>query len=399
MSKVVVIGAGPSGIMAALQASKNNKVIIIEGNDKIGKKILVTGNGKCNFWNEVIDISKYNTDNKEKLNEFLSYKDKVYEYLTTSLGIYPFNKNGYIYPYSNTAVSINETFKNALEKENINIIYNLKVIDIEVNNDNVELVLNDNTKIIADKVIIATGSKASPKTGSDGSGYELLNKLKLNINPVTPALVPLTSNESFISDWANIRASVKLSVFDENLLIKEEYGEIQLTDYGISGIVTFNVSSQVQNLLSKYNNVNLYIDFLPNENNLLEFLESRFNNMNNPTIEEMLETIFNYKLMHVLLSVANINKKLKWNEINNKNELINTIKNFKIIINGSEDYEKAQVCHGGLSLNDIDETFKLKKYNNISVVGELLDVDGICGGYNLAFAFISGYIAGEHIND
>ena len=399
MSKVIVVGSGPSGILASLIASKDNEVTIIERNDKIGKKILITGNGKCNFWNEEIDISKYNTDNFEFLENILSYKNKVYKYLTEELGIYPYNKNGYIYPNSNLSSSIIETFKRELKNKNINILYNLKVTDITPNANDVTLTLSDNTKIIADKVIIATGSKAAPKTGSDGSGYQLLDKLNIKINPVKPALVPLVSNEKFLKEWANIRTNVKLSILDNSKTIKEEKGEIQLTDYGISGIVTFNISSTLQSLLDNNKEVKIFIDFLPNENNLLDILNKRSKGMNNPTIEALLETMLNYKLMNVILNVAKIDKNTKWNDLDNKNILIDTIKNFKINIIGTEDFEKAQVCRGGISLNELDHSFKLKKYKNISVVGELLDVDGICGGYNLAFAFITGYIAGENIND
>ena len=221
MSKVVVIGAGASGILAALRASKKNDVTIVEGNDKIGKKILITGNGKCNFWNEDINISKYNTDNKETLNNILKHQNIVYKYLTDDLGIYPHNKNGYIYPYSNTAASINETLKKAINKNNIEVLYNLRVIDIVPEKSKVTLTLSDNTKMIADEVIVATGSRAAYKTGSDGSGYEIIGKLGIDINQISPALVPLVSNDPFLDDWANVRANVKLKVKVDDNIIKE----------------------------------------------------------------------------------------------------------------------------------------------------------------------------------
>lgn len=399
MSKVVVIGAGASGIIAALRASKNNEVIIIEGNDKIGKKILITGNGKCNFWNEEINTSKYNTDNINILDNILKSKDTVYNYLTCDLGIYPYNKSGYIYPASQIATSINETFKRDLDKNNVQILYNLKVVEIIPNQSNIELTLSDNTKIIADKVIIATGSKAAPKTGSDGSGYELLSKLGLEINKVRPALVPLISNDKFVSEWANIRTNVKLKVKGDDKIIKEEVGEIQLTEYGISGIVTFNISSIISKSLINNKSANILIDFFPFSDNLLDTINNKNELMGNPSIESLLETMFHYKLIHIFLKLANIDKNSKWDSVKDKTILINIIKNFNLNIIGTKDYDQAQVCRGGLSLNEINENFKLKKYNNISVVGELLDVDGICGGYNLAFAFISGYLAGEHIDD
>lgn len=399
MSKVVIIGAGASGILAALRASKKNDVTIIEGNDKIGKKILITGNGKCNFWNDKINISKYNTDNREILDNILKNKEIVYNYLIRDLGIYPYTKSGYIYPASQTAASINETFKRELAKNNIEVLFNLKVVDIIPNKNNVELILSDSTKIVADNVIIATGSKAAFKTGSDGSGYELLSKLNLNINQISPSLVPLISDDKFLGDWKNIRTNVKLKIKDDDKIIKEEVGEIQLTDYGISGIVTFNISSLISNTLINQEKTNVYIDFFPYNDNIFDILNKKNEFMGNPSIEALLETMFHYKLIHIFLSLANIDKNAKWNSIKDKSILVNIIKNFRLNIIGTKDYDQAQVCRGGLSLKEIDNTFKLNKYKNISVIGELLDVDGICGGYNLAFAFISGYLAGEHIDD
>ncbi len=399
--KVVVIGGGASGILAALKASEHADVTLIERNNKIGKKILITGNGKCNFWNKEINSSKYNSNNIELLEHILLKQDEVYKYLKENLGITPTEKNGYIYPYSKTASSIEETFNRELNKKNISILYNLKATDLKVNNSEVQVYLSDNTTIKADKVIIATGSKAASKTGSDGSGYDLLASLGLDIVPISPALVPLKISDNEKSIWCGIRTDVKLTIKDKGKIIKEEFGEIQLTDYGISGIVTFNISSVLSKSILNHEKLDVMIDFLPNINNLYDFLERKNNLMQAESLEELLETLFHYKLMATLLKRANLNKDLKWNSLtkDEKNSLIDAIKNFKINVIATEDYEKAQVCRGGLSLQDVNDSLSLKSNKNIKVVGEILDVDGICGGYNLAFAFITGYIAGDEIND
>lgn len=398
---VFVLGGGASGILAALKASENANVTIIEANDKIGKKLLITGNGRCNFWNETIDISKYNTENEEILSVFLSKKDEVYKYITETLGIYPTSKDGYIYPYSKSASSVVETFKRELNKRNIEVIHNLKVVGLNEIDNSIEIILSDGTKALADKVIIATGSKSVSKTGSDGSGYNILDNLGISINPISPSLVPLIASDKDIKEWTGVRTTAKLTVFKDKKQVKQEIGEIQLTEYGISGIVTFNISSIISKCLLTSEPFKLEIDFLPEIDNLLDFLETKANVSNAKTLEELLESIFNYKLMNVLLKRADQKKEYSWENmsLDDKSALANTIKHFYLDIKNTESYEKSQVTRGGISLTEIDRSFKLNRHKNISVVGELLDVDGICGGYNLAFAFISGYIAGDEIND
>lgn len=400
--KVVVIGGGASGTIASLKASEHADVTLIEGNNKIGKKILITGNGKCNFWNKSIYINKYNSNNISFLENILAKKDEVYSYLTGTLGITPIEKNGYIYPYSKTASSIIETLNRELKKRNVDILYGLKVTKIEIEDSSkIKLHLSDNTTMKPDKIIIATGSKAASKTGSDGSGYNLLKALGVDIIPVSPSLVPLKISGNEKSLWGGVRCDVKLTVTKDNILIKEELGEIQLTDYGISGIVTFNISSVVSKYLLEHNNFNVSIDFLKEIKDVAKFLEEKNTGMEASSLEELLETIFNYKLLQALLRRAGLKKEDSWKNLkqDDKERLIAAIKNFEITVTDTEDYEKAQVCRGGVSLSEIDNSFSLKKYKNIKVIGEVLDVDGDCGGYNLAFAFISGYIAGDEIND
>lgn len=399
--KVIVIGGGASGIIAAIKASEVSDVTIIEGNSKIGKKILVTGNGRSNFWNESISERNYNEESHEFLKDILPIKNEVYNFLTNSLGITPTNKNGYLYPRSKTASSITTVLEKRLKRNNIEIIYNLKVTKITTENNNIKIELSDNTTMTCDKLIIATGGKAASKTGSDGSGYNLLKALDIEITPVLPALVPLIINDKTRLDWSGVRTDAKLSVYENNKIIKEELGELQLTNTGISGIVTFNISGLITSLLETKKQFEVYIDFLPEIEDISTFLEEKNKNANPESIEELLETMINYKLLNSLLSNCHINKNQKWTELSqeDKKELISTLKKYKINISRTEDFEKAQVTRGGVCLNEITSNFSLKKYPNIKVIGEILNVDGICGGYNLAFAFMSGYIAGSSIND
>ncbi|MBE5813404.1 MAG: NAD(P)/FAD-dependent oxidoreductase [Clostridiales bacterium] len=402
MKKIAIIGAGASGIIAALKASEKNQVILIDGNDKCGKKILLTGNGRCNYWNSDICIEQYETDNKETLKEILSEENKseTLNFLD-SIGIYPKVKNGYYYPFSNQAASVREILDKEIKKRNIDVKYGNKVKEVIKQNDSFVITLENNEKIYADKVVVATGSKAYPKTGSDGFGYEIADSFGHNINMVVPALTQLKSNEKFLKDWENVRCDAKVSLFVDGQKLKEDVGEIQLTANGISGICVFNISGLASKNISFGKRVEVEINFLPHlENNFYEWLENRAKKMQDRTIEEILESIFNYKLMFVLLKQANIAKDKKWNELNenSKKALCEKVENFRLNITDTESFDKAQVCTGGVSMCEINPVnFESKIMPNLYFIGEVLDVDGKCGGFNLAFAWISGYIVGRGI--
>lgn len=397
MSKVVVIGAGASGIIASLKAKENNDVILIDGNNTCGKKILVTGNGKCNYWNSFININNYYTDNYEVLESILKYNKEVLNYLY-SIGIYPKIKNNYYYPLSGTSSSIKEILNNELKRNNIKVLYNTRVINVD-KKDNLYYIETNNELIKADKVIVSTGSMAYSKFGSDGFGYEIAQKFNHKINPVLPALVSLNSNDSLVKNWHGIRCDVKLSLIIDNKLVKEESGEIQLTDKGISGICTFNISSLVSKSLNNNKDVIVNINFVPSIDNFKEFFIKRNKELKNRNIYELLESILNYKLIDIILKKSNINKDVYWNNLSNKKkeDLINNIVNFKLHIDSTNTYEFAQVCTGGISLNEINNNMESIYNKNLYFTGEVLDVDGICGGFNLAFAFITGYIAGSSV--
>ena len=402
MKKVAIIGAGAAGIIAALKASEKNEVILIEGNDKCGKKILLTGNGRCNYWNSYISLEQYETDNIDVLKKVLTEENKndTLNFLD-SLGIYPKIKNGYYYPYSNQAASVREIFEKEIKKRKIDFRTGNRVIDITKKGDIFTITLENKEVINANKVVIATGSKAYPKTGSDGMGYEFAKKFGHKVNFVTPALTQLIAHEKYLKDWENVRCDANISLIINDRKVKEDLGEIQLTSKGISGICTFNVSGLASKNLALGNKVEVIIKFLPHvKNDLYSWIEERANLMNDKTIEELLESIFNYKLMFVLFKLANVSKDKKWNELSEKSKkvLCDKIENFKLNITDIESFDKAQVCTGGVSLGEINpDIFESNIVPNLYFAGEILDVDGKCGGFNLAFAWISGYLAGRGV--
>lgn len=399
MKTITVIGGGASGLIASIYAkTSSTQVILLERNSDCGKKILATGNGRCNYWNSDQDLKHYNSNNKTLLENIITEENKEeIMHFFNRIGIIPKIKNGYYYPYSNQAISI----KNALitEAKRIGVqIYTDTFIDTIKKENNKFIITYNKKSIISDSVIIATGSKAAPKTGSDGNGYDIVKRFSHSIIEPLPALVQLRGEENYFKEWAGIRSDVKISLYSNNEFVKEEEGEIQLTDYGISGICTFNLSRFVSRNLKDNKKEYVIINFLPFlEENKMAFFEQRNDLVRGRTLIEFLEGLLNNKLVKVLLNLANINYERKWQDLKyeEKERLVAIITNFKLVITGTNSFEQAQVCSGGVPLTEIKiKTMESIYQENLYIVGELLDVDGDCGGYNLSFAWISGMLAG-----
>ena len=400
MKTVAIIGAGAAGIMASLNVKDDYKVILLDGNDKCGKKLLLTGNGRCNYWNEDISVDMYETDSREKLSAVLLHSEKTLNCLER-LGVYPKIKNGYYYPYSNQAASIREIFQKKIEEKNIDFKPGFKVCSIVKNNNFFVIKSTNREEIKADKVVIACGSKSYEKTGSDGSGYDIAKKLGHNINKVHPALCSLISSGKFLKEWEKIRLDAEVSLFADGRFVKKDLGEIQLTSTGISGICTFNISGAAAKNMSDGKHVEVKINFMPNlHGGFYNWIDNRCKMLGNVTLENALESIFNYKLMFVLFKMAKVSKDDIWEYLSEdkKRKLCKTVEEFTVEILGTESFDKSQVCTGGVPLNEVNpETMESLKQEGLYLAGEILDVDGRCGGYNLAFAFTSGYIAGRNI--
>lgn len=406
MSKVVVIGGGASGLVSAIYASKNNEVTIIEKNDICGKKILVTGNGRCNYYNAFQDLKYYNESARSFLKNIITIENQQ-EVLSffESIGIIPRIKNGYFYPYSNQASSIREALVKEAKNRNIKFINNLIVKEIK-KDDNYFHINPKEENIICDKVILAMGSYAGVKDKDEVTGYDIAKSFGHSVKKVLPSLVQLRGEGNYFNKWNGVRTEAKLTLYENDILIKEEQGEVQLTDYGISGICTFNLSSIVSRGLDLNKKESIVINFLPFLNfetrkEYLNWFENRNLLVKNRTINELLEGLLNYKLVQVLLNSAHIKNNLKYDQLSNeeKNNLLTALISFKINIIGTNSYEKSQVCSGGISVDEVNyQTFESKKCKDLYIIGEMLDVDGECGGYNLSFAWFSGIISGKSCN-
>ncbi len=406
MEKIVIIGGGISGFTSAINAkTNNNEVIILEGQDKPLKKLLITGNGKCNYFNEEFIPSKYHSFNEELLKNIISLenKNKILTFFK-SIGIIPRIKENYYYPYSNQAISVKNSFLKEIENKNIKLKLNSYVKDIKKENDKF-LVYYNNDVLVCDELIISTGGKSYPKTGSDGSGYNLSKKLGHTINKTLPALVGLKCKEPFLKKLNGVRSNATVSLFINDKLIKSEIGEVQFTNYGLSGICIFNLSSIASRSISENKKVKISINFLDklkikNKKSFQEFILSSEYNFKKEKVSYFLDNLLNYKLTNVILEKTKIERnklvsKLSDNEIN---MLFENLFSFTMNIIDTNNFESAQITSGGVSLYEINPlTFESKIVANLYLTGEVLDIDGDCGGYNIAFAVLSGILAGESV--
>lgn len=400
MKEVVIVGGGASGLTAAITAARNGKdVTIIERNNKCGKKILITGNGRCNFWNTDENLSHFHSSNSNLLKEFITdeRKNSILKFFD-SLGLAYKTKNGYYYPFSNQAFTVENALLSECKKLNIKIINDITVEKI-IKKD-CFIINPDKEKITAKNIIIATGSKAAPKTGSDGLVYEISKSLGHNIITPLPSLVQLKADEPYFKNWSGIRTDVKVNLLINHKYIKSETGEVQLTNYGLSGICIFNLSGETAKALNQNKNVIISINFIPFASNPKIFLQTLNKNSYHKTISELLEGILHYKLVDIIIKKTHLKRDLLLNTLtdNELNNLIKTLTDFQIEILDTHTLDHAQVCSGGIPLTEINsKTLESLKVKNLYFTGEIIDIDGDCGGYNLGWAWMSGIIAGKNV--
>ena len=401
MTRVGIVGAGASGLMAAITAAKNGAdVCIYENKDKAGKKILATGNGRCNFTNTCQDPSFYRSENKEfPVNVLKKFDYKAVLDFFYDLGICTNDRNGYIYPKSDQAAAVLEVLLMEAKRVGVKIITDCKIAEIRKRKKEFKLINENGDVFRADKVILCAGSKASPVTGSDGSGYALAKSLGHSLIPVLPSLVQLRCKEKFYKKVSGVRVNGKVTLYVDNKEVASDTGEIQLTNYGISGIPVFQVSRYASIGLYKKKEVKAVINFMPDvsKDELNKFICDRISKRPEKTLDEFFTGIFNKKLSQLFVSILNLKENtkvsaLKENDINRMDKLISS---FTTVVTETNSFEQAQVCCGGINTKEIDNnTLESLYVKDLYFAGEIMDVDGICGGYNLQWAWSSGYTAG-----
>lgn len=401
MRTVAVIGGGASGMMAAVTATSGGAhVILLEHKDRIGKKILSTGNGRCNFTNTHQEPICYHSEDPLFPWEVVErFNAQAVISFFLQLGVYSKNRNGYIYPNSDQASAVLDAFRMELDRLKVEIRTGIECREIRPGKKGFTI-LTDQEPVRADRVILCVGSKAAPATGSDGSGYDLAKNLGHRILPVLPALTALKCKEKFFKSIAGVRANGSVSIWSDGECIAKDTGEIQLTDYGISGIPVFQVSRYASKLLHEKKETDAVLDFMPDftKEQTNAFLRARAKTRPDKSAEMFLIGLFHKKLCDLWIRLSEIPRQRKAGELNSDEiaRLTDLIKEFRVRVRETNPYDKAQVCCGGVDTREVDpETLESVYVPGVYFAGEILDVDGMCGGYNLQWAWASGYVAGR----
>ena len=380
--KIIIIGSGASGLAAGISLLRcGYDVTILERNNISGKKLLLTGAGRCNFFNSDQNIVHYHSSDKDILAKIITSNNiHLVEDFITSLGIVPKVKDGYYYPFANQAYNMKELLERTYLDLGGKIKYNYLVEKIEKKNS--LFLVNDN--ISCDKLILATGSKAYKMTGSDGIGYQLAKKFNHHIVKVLPSLTSLITREK--TNLKGVRVDAKVTLYEDGVKVREELGQVQFTDYGLSGICIFNLSYYAVKGLNKNKKEVITIDLMP-------FMDKV--SFKNKKVYDLLLGFLPNKMIDYILKTLDISKDVYYEDLSNdkKQELTKILKEMEFNITSYKEFDFSQVCSGGVSLREINPlTMESIFVKNLYIIGELLDVNGDCGGYNLTFAFLSGIL-------
>lgn len=380
--KIIIIGSGASGLAAGISLLRcGYDVTILERNNISGKKLLLTGAGRCNFFNSDQNIVHYHSSDKDILAKIIT-SDNIHlvEEFITSLGIVPKVKDGYYYPFANQAYNMKELLERTYLDLGGKIKYNYLVEKIEKKSS--LFLINDT--ISCDKLILATGSKAYKMTGSDGIGYQLAKKFNHHIVKVLPSLTSLITREKI--NLKGVRVDAKVTLYEDGVKVREELGQVQFTDYGLSGICIFNLSYYVVKGLNKNKKEVITIDLMP-------FMDKV--SFKNKKVYDLLLGFLPNKMIDYILKTLDISKDVYYEDLSNdkKQELTKILKEMEFNITSYKEFDFSQVCSGGVSLREINPlTMESIFVKNLYIIGELLDVNGDCGGYNLTFAFLTGIL-------
>lgn len=401
MAKVIVVGGGPAGIMAALTASKTNEVILVERNNEIGKKLRLTGGGRCNITNNrSIDefFDKVVTNKKFLYSAFYTFSnDSLLEYLKENNFEYKieYDNDNKVYTKSDKADDIIRLFIDNLEKSNVKVMYDTKVEDLIVEDNEIRGIVTANgNKVYGDKVIISTGGKSVPTTGSDGSMYDILSKYGHKIDPLYPALVPLVIKEGFVKNLQGV--SMKNVVLGAKVKKKkyEIVGDMIFTHFGISGPGVLKLSSYINRALEN-GEVEVTLDFLQDKSK--DEVSKLIKENTNKTVLNNLKGLLPGNFLKEIVGLLNLTE-TKPSELKKEDEikLVNYIKEMKLTAIETLSIKAAMVTSGGVAVKEINaSTMESKLIKNLYFAGEIINVDAETGGYNLQIAFSTGYLAGS----
>lgn len=398
----VVVGGGASGMTAAIFAARAGcRVLVLEQKEKLCKKIYATGNGKCNFTNKDWQASYFRGSNSslaEPVLRSFGLSDTLSFF--REIGIYPKERNGYYYPNSEQAASVADALRREAERLFVQCRTETRVSRMQKTKDGVFLIEADGERFFGKSVVLATGGKASPVHGSDGSGYLLAKELGHTVIKPLPAIVQLKAEGSFFKTLAGVRAEGIVRLHMENGCYTEK-GEILFAVYGISGIPVMQLSRYASAALAEKKKVRAELDLFPaaDEAELTKELITRFCRMPDNTVEEAMNGLCHHKINYVILTLCGISPVQPAGMLTGQDaaQIAERLKHFTVKVTGTNGFEQAQACAGGVPLTELTGQMESRLLEGLFFTGELTDIDGTCGGYNLQWAWSSGAVAGREI--
>ena len=398
---MIIIGAGATGLCAAITVARaGRKVTLLEQNSKIGKKILVSGNGKCNIGNRYIDLNRFHSQNPKFIEKVLEGRDfKVIEKFFTSIGLELIEgKEGKMFPMSLQASSVVELLEYEAKRAGVQILCDCTVTSIAKDTDTFTIETTQGTKT-CEKLLLASGSAAAPQLGGSNSGYAFATKMGHTLIPRHPSLVQLCSGENWVKSCAGVKVAGTAQLYANGEYITEKKGDLLFTNYGISGLAILDLSREASTRLANYDYCELNLDLMPelSKEKLTNLLLNRIQKESKKPIDLWLQGVMNKKLINIILEQSKCKVKEE-GALNRKeiNKIIHSIKNLKLSINDTKGFKGAEVSTGGINTTEVNpKTMESKLVKNLFFAGEILDVDGDRGGFNFHFAWVCGLRVGN----
>lgn len=403
--RIIVVGAGAAGMMAAIASAREGaSVTVLEAMERPGKKLLLTGNGRCNLTNTdpALPESYYGSGSKMAEKIIRRFDAGETRAFFMELGLLTQEKNGYVYPYTAQSGSVLQVLLAELRRQQVKLKFSEKIQGLSFDGEN-WLVKTDTWEYPADAVILACGSKAVPSTGSDGSGYLLAEAAGHTVISPAPALVPVTCKGDFFHILAGVRCRAEVSLWERRgerrVFIRKEKGELQWTKYGVSGIVVFQLSRFITAGICG-RSCELRINLLPDfdAGSLLDRLTDRARELPGEKVSVLLAGFLPDKLVLHILKQSGVSPKTPCSllEGGQLKKLLDVATDLPLAVTGTRSFDVCQVCSGGVDCREVSaDTLESLKRKGLYFAGEILDVDGPCGGYNLQWAWSSGYTAGR----
>lgn len=405
MKKVVIIGAGPAGMTAAYSASQRGiDVVLVEKNERVGRKLLITGKGRCNITNncEIEElIENVNTNGKFLYSAFYTFTNDAVMEMFENLGVRLKTERGNrVFPESDRAMDVVDAMSRLIKRKNIKLVTGKTVKNIKEKNGIVEsVVLSDGKEIKTDAVIIATGGASYPRTGSTGDGYKLAERLGHKITPLKPSLIGLEIQEDFATRLKGLSLrNVAINVYGKkNKKIYDDFGEMEFTDYGVDGPIIKSASCIMRDLSKESYKISLDLKPALDHEKLDKRVQRDFQKYINKKFENSLSDLLPSKMIPVVIELSGINPTTPVNSITKeeRKNLVNVIKNIEMNVKRYRPMDEAIVTSGGVKTSEINSsTMESKLVGGLYFAGEVIDVDAYTGGFNLQIAFSTGYLAG-----